>query len=273
MLWNAKNGRVPLDGGEMSYVSFGAGPNKLIVLPGLSDGLATVAGKALLLLGPYRPYLRDWTVYIFSRREPLSGGCTIQDMAADQWQALGALGLEKVSVLGVSEGGMIAQCLAIHRPDLVDKLVLAVTAPAVNHTIESCVPGWIDMAQRGDHKALMIDTAERSYSPAYLKKFRKLYPILGRVGKPKSYDRFLVNARAILSFDASAELSRIACPTLILGGAEDRIVGADASRTLAAGISHSVLYFYPGLGHAAYEEAPDFYARVFVFLNGKEPQP
>ncbi|MBQ3160283.1 MAG: alpha/beta hydrolase, partial [Clostridia bacterium] len=181
--------------------------------------------------------------------------------------ALAALGLKRVNVLGVSEGGMIAQCLAMDRPELVEKLVLAVTAPRANDTVRSCVPGWIDMARRGDHKALMIDTAEKSYSSERLKKYRKLYPLLGRVGKPKSYDRFLANANAILAFDAPGELSRIACPTLILGGEEDRIVGPETARELAAAIPHSQLYVYPGLGHAVYEEAKDFNRRVFDFIR------
>ena len=272
MLWNVKNGRVPLNEGTMSYVSFGSGPRTLVILPGLSDGLATVEGKALLLIGPYRPYLKDFTVYMFSRRDPLPQGFTIRDMAADQAAALKALGVERASVLGVSEGGLVAQYLAVDHSELVEKLVLAVTAPRVNDVIQSCVPGWIDMAKRGDHKALMIDTAERSYSPAYLKKYRRLYPILGHVGKPKSYDRFLVNARAILSFDAMDELDKIACPTLILGGEEDRIVGPEASRLLSKRIQNSTLYLYPGLGHAAYEEAKDFNARVFGFLKGTASQ-
>ena len=123
------------------------------------------------------------------------------------------------------------------------------------------------MAARDDHKTLMIDTAQKSYSPAYLQKYRRLYPVLGLVGKPKSYDRFLVNARATLAFDARAELKMIPCPTLILGGAEDHIVGPDASRALAEGIPNSELYVYPGLGHAAYEEAGDFNDRVFAFLK------
>ena len=267
MFWNAKNGQVPLDGGTMPYVSFGSGPKKLAILPGLSDGLATVAGKALLLVSPYKPYLNDFTVYLFSRRDPLPQGTSIRDMAADQAAALKALGVERTSVMGVSQGGLVAQYLAIDHPELVEKLVLAVTVPCVNDVILSCVPGWMDMARRGDHKALMIDTAERSYSPAYLKKYRKMYPFLRFVGKPETYDRFLVNAQAILSFDASAELSNIACPTLIMGGEEDRIVGAEGSQALAARIPGSVLYLYPGLGHAAYEEAGDFYQRVFRFLK------
>ena len=267
MLWNAKNGRVPLREGTMSYVSFGSGAKTLVVLPGLSDGLATVEGKALLLVGPYTPYLEDFTVMMFSRRESLSEGYSIRDMARDQAEALKTLGIEKTSVLGVSEGGMIAQYLAVDHPDLVEKLVLAVTAPCTNDVIRSCVPGWITMAERGDHKALMIDTAERSYSPARLRKYRRMYPLLGRVGKPRTYDRFLVNARATLSFDARDELPGIACPTLILGGEEDHIVGAEASRTLHEAIPGSALFMYPGLGHAAYEEAKDFYERVFTFIK------
>ena len=271
MLWNVKNRRVSVRGSSMCYASFGKGSRNLIILPGLSDGLATVAGKALLLAAPYRTFFQDYTIYMFSRKEsmPLKG-YSIRDMAFDQAMALRKLGLDKVSVLGVSEGGMIAQYLAVDYPGLVKKLVLAVTAPQVNDTIRNCVLKWIEMAERGDHRSLMIDTAERSYSDNYLKKYRKAYPFLGCIGRPRNYDRFLVNARAILDFNAVDELSSIACPTLILGGEADRIVGADASRELAEHISGSELFLYPNLGHAAYEEANDFNRRVLEFLNSEK---
>ena len=267
MIWNAKNGRIPVTDGSMCYVSFGRGQRTLVILPGLSDGLVTVAGKALLLAAPYREFFGDYTVYMFSRKDDMPEGYSIRDMASDQAEALKNLGLDRVSVLGVSEGGMIAQCLAIGYPDLVEKLVLAVTAPKVNDIILSCIPRWIEMAERDDHRALMIDTAERSYSEKYLKRYRKVYPLLGHIGKPAAYDRFLINARAILDFDVSSELSSIVCPTLILGGDADRIVGPEASRELSEHISGSELYLYPEYGHAAYEEAKDFYGRVLEFLN------
>ncbi|MBR0153795.1 MAG: alpha/beta hydrolase [Lachnospiraceae bacterium] len=123
------------------------------------------------------------------------------------------------------------------------------------------------LARQASHKDLMIDTAENSYSPANLKKYRRIYPLLGRIGKPADYRRFLANAQAILSFDALPDLDRITCPTLILGGEDDRIVTADASRELHEHIAGSELYLYPGLGHAAYEEAPDFNERVLRFLE------
>ena len=267
MLWNAKNGRVEINGSEMFYVSFGKGKRILIILPGLSDGLATVKGKALLLAAPYVKYLDQYTVYMFSRRDPIPEKYSIGEMAADQAAALKKLGIGKCCVLGVSQGGMIAQYLSISYPEMVEKLVLAVSAPRANEISRKCIEKWISLAKKGDHKALMIDTAEKSYSEMYLKKYRKLYPVIGLIGRPKNYRRFLTNAGAILSFDASTELDKISCPTLIIAGSDDRIVGPEASYEMHAEIAGSELFVYDGLGHAAYEEAPDFNERVFSFLS------
>ena len=46
----AKNGSVKIGNTEMYYASFGSGSKTLVALPGLSDGLATVKGKAYWLL-------------------------------------------------------------------------------------------------------------------------------------------------------------------------------------------------------------------------------
>ncbi|MBR0040936.1 MAG: alpha/beta hydrolase [Oscillospiraceae bacterium] len=267
MLWNAKDGSIRFGGAEMDYVRFGSGKKNLILLPGLSDGLATVKGKALLLAAPYKLFFEKYTVWMFSRRQDLPRGFSIRGMAADQAAALKALGVEKTAVLGVSQGGMVAQYLAADFPELVEKLVLAVSAPCVNDTSRARLTDWIAFAEKGDHKALMIDTAEMSYSEGYLKKYRKTYPLLGSVGRPKSYERFLANAEAILAFDAREELGKIACPTLVIGAAEDKIVGPAAAGELHALIPQSELFVYPGLGHAAYEEAKDFNERVFRFLE------
>ncbi len=267
MFWNAKNGSVVLDNTEMSYVSFGYGKKVFIVLPGLSDGLTTVKGKALLLAGSYREFFKEYTVYMFSRKDEMPQGYSIRDMAVDQAKALKLLGIEKVSIMGVSQGGMIAQTFAIDYPEMVEKLVLVVSAPRANEMIQENVRAWITLAEKGDHKSLMIDTTEKGYTEEYLKKYRKMYPILGMVGKPKNYDRFLVNARAILGFDVQEELDKICCPTYIIAGGEDKTVGVEASYVMKERIRNSELYVYKNLGHAAYEEAKDFYHRVYEYLK------
>ena len=265
------NGFVPVGSAKMHYARFGIGPKAVVLLPGLSDGLVTVRGKARLLARPYRAYFRDFTIYMFSRKEPLPDNCSIREMAADQAEALRLLGIGRACVLGVSEGGMIAQYLAGDHPELVERLALAVTAPYANETARRFVRQRIEDAQRGDHKAIMVGSAEAAYSDKKLKSYRRLYPLLGLIGKPRDYRRFLINANAILRFDARDALNRIHCPTLILGGEEDKTVGPEGSIELHAAIAGSELYMYPSLGHAAFEEAPDFNRRVFSFFGGYQP--
>ena len=262
-----KNGCIAIKDTDMFYVSFGRGDRNLVVLPGLSDGLTTVRGKALLLMPPYRRFLKDFTVYMFSRKNKMPEGYTIRQMAEDQAAAMKALGIGKASVLGVSQGGMIAQYLAIDHPEIVEKLVLAVTAPYANAVAKAAVSAWIEMAEKKDHMSLMIDTAEKMYSNAYLEKNRNAFPVMAGFTKPASYDRFLRNAHAILLFDARDELSKIICPTLIIAGDSDNTVGNEAPYEFEKLIPDSKFFVYKGLGHGLFDEAKDFYDRVFEFCE------
>lgn len=262
-----KNGRVVIKDTDMYYVSFGHGSKNLIVLPGLSDGLTTVKGKALFLKAPYKRFQNEYTVYMFSRKNNMPEDYTIRQMAEDQALAMKVLGIGRAAVLGVSQGGMVAQYLAIDYPELVEKLILTVTAPYANDIVKDAVGSWIGMAKQGDHVHLMVDTAERMYSKTYLDKNRKLFPVIARFTKPASYERFFRNAYAIMEFDAREELSNICCPTLIIAGDDDNTVGNDAPYELNDRIPDSKVYIYHGLGHGAFEEAKDFYDRVYEFCE------
>lgn len=264
---NIKNGTISLGDTDMYYVSFGNGSRNLAVLPGLSDGLSTVKGKAWILHFPYKMFFKDFTVYMFSRKNKMPEGYSIREMAEDQVRAMKALGIHKTCILGVSQGGMIAQYIAIDHQEFADRLVLAVTAPNANPIVRKAVKRWISMAKRGNHKALMVDTAEKMYSQKYLRKYRIFFPLLAKFTKPRNYTRFFRNAYAILGFDARRELSKISSPTLIIAGDDDHTVGNDAPYELKNGIRNSELFIYKGLGHGAFEEAGDFYRRVFDFCR------
>ena len=267
VLYNAKNGNLKIGGAEMDYIRFGTGEKKLILLPGLGDGLQTVRGTALPMAFLYRIFGKRYTVYGFSRKNPLPGGCTTRDMARDQAEAMERLGIGSADVLGVSMGGMIAQHLAIDYPEKVGKLVLTVTAPRPNPVLTESVEEWVSLAKRGDHAAFMDSNLRRIYSEGYYRRNRWMAPIVGRLTKPKSYDRFFVQADACLTHDASARLHRIQAPTLVIGGEKDFVLGGDASREIAARIPGAELYMYPQWGHGLYEEAKDFNRRVIDFLN------
>ncbi len=264
---NAKNLHLPLQDGTMDVIRFGRGPKALVMIPGVGDGLKTVKGMALPFALMYRALAGDFTVWVFSRRDPLPPQTGTRDMAEDLNRALEALGLSAAAVVGVSQGGMIAQWLAIDHPDKVSRLVLTVTLGRPTPTVEGAVRCWTEMAKRGDYKGIMLDTAERSYSGKRLRQARLTCRLMGNIGRPRSFDRFLTQAASCLTHDASALLGRIACPTLVIGGTDDRIVTGEASREIAEAIPGSQLYLYEGLGHGLYEEAPDFLQRIRAFCR------
>lgn len=261
-----KNGTLTLGSTTMDYIAFGSGERTLIMLPGLGDGLRNVKGLALPCAVLYRLYGRHFQVYMFSRKRDLAPDCTTRSMARDQKEAMNALGIRKADVIGISQGGMVAQYLAADYPEAVGKLVLAATCPRCNPTLQEAVALWMRMARRGDAMSLMRDNVERIYSPAYVKRFGWLAPIVGLFTAPASYDRFLSMAQACFTHDALEDLPRITAPTLIIGGEQDRVLTGEASHDLARHIPGSRLVMYPDLGHSVYEEAPDFQRQVLEFL-------
>ena len=267
MLFDAKNGKLRISGGEMDYIRFGRGEKALVMLPGLGDGLRTVKGTALPMAAIYREFSKDFTVYMFSRKSPLPEGYTTRDMARDQARAMELLGIEKASIFGVSMGGMIAQWLAIDHPERVERLVLAVTSAEPNPILTESIGEWVALARAGDSTGFMKSNLRRMYSEDYCRKNLWLAPILGRLTKPKSYDRFYIQAAACLNHDAVPALGRITAPTLVIGAAQDKALGGEASRKIAAAIPGAELNMYQQWGHAVYEEEKTFNRMVLEFLK------
>ena len=266
MLYNAKNGTLEIGGATMDYIRFGAGERVLVMLPGLGDSLRSMKGMALPMAFMYRKFAKDFTVYIFSRKNALPEGYTIRDMAGDQAEVMNRLCIPKADIFGVSMGGMIAQYLAIDYPEKVNKLILTVTSAKPNRILTESVEEWVSCAKRGDHTALMDSNLLRIYSEGYYRKNKWMVPIMGKLTKPKSYDRFYVQADACLTHDAYERLHQIQATTLVIGGEKDLSLGGDASKEIAAKIPGAQLKMYAQWGHGLYEEAKDFNQVVLNFL-------
>ena len=248
MLYNGKNGTVILSDGQMEYIRFGSGKRILIMLPGLGDGLKTVKGTALPMALMYREFAKDFTVYMFSRKASLAGGYTTRQMAKDQAEAMDVLGISKADIFGVSMGGMIAQYLAIDFPEKVNKLILTVTAAEPTPLLTESVEEWKTFAQKGDHARFTESNMRRIYSAEYCRRNKWAVPLVGMLTKPKSYDRFFVQADACLTHNAKEELCCISAPTLVVGGEKDLALGGKASEEIAAAISGAQLKMYPPMG-------------------------
>lgn len=266
MLYNARNESLAIDETTMDYIRFGTGTQILIMLPGLGDGLRTTKGTALPIAVLYRIFARDFTVYAFSRKTDLPQGYTTREMARDVKAAMDALGIQKAHIFGVSMGGMIAQHLAADYPEAVDKLILTVTCARPNPVLEESIREWIRCAKENNHAALMDSNLRRIYSDGYYRRNKWMIPIIGKLTKPQSYDRFFVQAEACLNHDAYDQLPSIQASTLVIGGSQDKALGGEASREIAEAIDGAVLKMYPLWGHGLYEEAPDFNRTILDFL-------
>lgn len=264
MLYNAKELKLEIQNMLFDYIAFGNGTKPLVMIQGLNT--RGIKGAAMSLAYMYRIFANDYRVYLFDRRPVVQEGITVRDMVTDIAMAMDTLGITNADVFGVSQGGMIAQYLAIDRPDLVNKLVLAVTLSRNNDTVKQVINNWIELAEQGAMKELVTDMAEKMYSDIYIKRYRPLIPLLTMIQKPRDVQRFVILAKSCLTCNTYEVLDKIKCPVVVLGGRQDNVVTGAASEEMAAKLGCKI-YMYDSLGHGAYEEAEDFNQIVYELLK------
>lgn len=264
MRYHVKRHVVEIGDTEMDYITFGEGTKPLVLIPGLSFKTVKKFAEPFALM--YRIFAKDYMVYAFDRKREIPLGYTIKDMADDLAHAMETIGIEGADVMGVSQGGMIAQYLAIGHPHLVNKLVLAVTLSRLNDTARAVIGNWIRLAVNNDYDGITEDMLKVVYSEAYINKFGKYFPLVSRFGKPKDMHRFAILARACLTCNTYDHLEQIQCPVFVIGGKKDLVLTGEAAEEIAEKLGCEC-YMYEDLGHSAYEEAPDFNRRVLEFLQ------
>jgi pimeloyl-ACP methyl ester carboxylesterase len=204
---------------------------------------------------------------------------TIEAMADDATNFVGALGLSTVDVLGHSIGGYIAQTLALRHPNTVRRLILAGTGPRAGEPSKD--PKVREYADSTDPL-----TGESSLE-AFLYLFFRPSPTSQAAGKafwerrhlrkhdvdPPSMPQTMAAQRAAIiawskiSGERRAELD-IRQPTLVVNGNHDIMIPTINSYNLSQGIPQAQLIIYPDSGHGALFQFPElFVAHGTMFLN------
>ncbi|NLE13619.1 MAG: alpha/beta hydrolase [Clostridiales bacterium] len=263
MIFSATEGKVRLDSGNVPYIKFGRGAGTLVMIPGLR--LSDISGSAGAAAWYYRIFAKDYTVYMFDKKDNLSSGCTVHDLAGDVAEAMKKLNLGDACVFGASQGGMIGQELAINHPESVSKLVLAVTLSRTNETVQNVINHWISLAKEGGLSAVAEDYIYKGYSEKYINRYRAVLPLFIKTQKFMPAERFIVLAKACLTCNTYDKLDNIKCPVLVLGGGKDKVVTVEASLEIAEKLNCEY-YIYEDLGHEAYNEAKDFNKRIYEFF-------
>ena len=182
---------------------------------------------------------------------------SLSDMAADSLGVLDALGLDKVHVVGVSMGGMIAQRLALMAPQRLRSLTSIMSSSGAK---------GLPQARRRVTRTLLGRPANNSIE-AVGDHYVKLFRVIGSPGFPTPEGEMRERIRhglqrsfhpvgtmrqmlAIVSdTDRADELGRITVPTLVLHGKADPLVPYAHGEDTARRIAGATLVGIEGMGH------------------------
>jgi len=188
---------------------------------------------------------------------PYSMGVLVRDAE----RLMEALGLGGALFVGLSIGGMVAQGLAVKRPDLVRAVVLSNTAVKIG-TSEM----WrerIAAVEAGGVAAVAEGVLARWFTPGFretpeLEAWRNMLvrtPAEGYAGA----------CAAIAGTDLMTPTSGLRLPALAIAGSEDGSTPPDLVLETAGLIPGAKFHLIRGAGHLPCVEAPDVYAAA---LNG-----
>jgi 4,5:9,10-diseco-3-hydroxy-5,9,17-trioxoandrosta-1(10),2-diene-4-oate hydrolase len=274
--WPAVTHQAQVDGSTMSYVDIGDGP-AMVFVHGLGGSWQNWLENLPHFSRTHRCIAMD--LGGFGTSEPVDGEVSIERYARSVAELMGTLGIDSAVVVGNSMGGFIALELAIRRPELVERLVLVSAAvlwqeyrhakplvtvanatEALAARALSEVPEWLLRRPRARSRALRFGGIRAPLPPELQRE------LLLTGGKRTS--GFLPAFQALASYPLRDELSAVRCPTLIIWGTADPLVGVGHAKELERLIPDARASIYEGIGHVVQLEAPDrFNDEVEAFLS------
>lgn len=194
---------------------------------------------------------------------------------------LGKLGVNRFALAGNSMGGYVAWEYALAYPDKLTHLILIDAAGPPDDPNKKLpigfqiarMPGISKLAQVITPRSVFEKSLAGSVSnqsivaPAMVDRYWELNRYPGnRAATGARFAQYAGRTRNV------GALGQITTPTLILWGAEDKLIPASGADWFAARIPGSVKIVYPGIGHIPMEEAPDRTAAdLDAFLSSPFP--
>jgi pimeloyl-ACP methyl ester carboxylesterase len=235
----ARGGEYVDAGGVHTYYEVAGTGEPLVLLHGGFCTVETFGAQTPALAGQYRVYVPERRGH--GRTPDVEGPITYENMAQDTIAFMEALGISSAHLVGWSDGAIVGLLVALHRPDLVRKLVLI--GQAVNH--EGATP---------EVKRLMANFTQQDLPPM----LRELYASVSPDG-PGHFGVVFDKMHQLLRTEPTielAELEGVAAPTLILI-ADDDMVTIEHAAAMQRALPDAQLAVVPGTSHALPMEKPE----------------
>ncbi len=174
-----------------------------------------------------------------------------QTLCDDVEQLLYRLGIDRVSIIGHSDGGIVAMRLAESKPELVDSLVLI--------GAQYCLTD-------DDPAAKLYE----SITPEkWMSKFKDDFDYYNQLNKQPDFEKLITVVKKMW-LDTSSKgypgesIRKIACDTLIIRGDSDFLVSRAHAMELASLIDNSNFANIPFSSHSVHEEKPDVVSSLII---------
>ena len=196
------------------------------------------------------------------------GAFTTADLADTLAGLLDALAIERATVLGAFMGGMVAQELALRRPERVERLVLVGTYARPDAKRRMLLAHWRELARQGVtldvlvRDRLLWTAQEETIEQTDL--IEQMIAFFSRDGAPLTPELFARQCDACIAHDTLDRLHQIAQPTLVLCGRNDSLAPPKFHRQLADEIPDARLVTFAYGAHLVMVEAAEAFNRAVI---------
>lgn len=251
------------DGAELAYVMEGSGPDVMLV-SGLGGTAAFWDPIVARLRGRFRVITADARGIAGSTRG--TAPVDIDRLALDCFAILDDIGSSRAAIVGHSTGGVIAQTMGVMQPVRISGLGLSGTWVKADRYMHALFRSRLAIL-RTLPSEYAVGTVFVGYPAGWLKENWQAHDnaLKGYPSTPEAQEVIAERIAAILAYDRSADIGRLAMPVLVNGAEDDQIVPAYLQRELAAAI--------PGAGLHMLTSGNHFYplTRTSPFLMALEP--
>ena len=263
-------------GGSIAYQVVGEGPSDIVFIPGYVSNVEfwwelPSTTRVFERLASFARVIL-WDKRGTGLSDPVAEVPTLDERIEDMLAVMDAVGCERASFFGVSEGGPMGLLFSAAYPDRTNALVLYGASPKF-----SSGPGW-DWGWSPGEIASRFDEMERDWgegallslfgpSQADSEPMRQAWGQFQRRGASPRMGRMVY--QALCDIDCREILSTISAPTLILHVTGDRVAHVNAARYMAERIQGAQLVEFPGDDHVLIMLDPDpIIDEIEQFLTG-----
>ena len=189
------------------------------------------------------------------------GPYELDDFVDDYVGLLGELGFGRANIVGFSLGGLIAQAIAIRRPESVERVAIMGAVAGRTADERAAVLRRLEAVEKSGPAGIAAQGSDRWFTDDFAASHPDV--VSRQMQRLASTDRAGYEAayRVLATNDLVGELHRIGAPTLVMTGEGDVGSPPHMSQLMALRIPNAEVVIIEGTKHGMLEECPERVAR------------